>query len=253
MKFDIKEKFLELTEYNIPYGTENLLKNKLPKKIKQDEFGNYYIKIGKSKTLFTAHLDDASWGSSNEKVNHIIDNEWIRTDGSTVLGADDKAGVVILLYMIENEIPGTYYFFIGEESGMAGSKGILRIKRDWFNKFKRCISFDRRGYGSIISRQMGRKCCSDDFVNSLSEQFKINGMNYKNDPGGIYTDSAAFIGIIPECTNLSVGYFNEHSTNEHQNITYLEELCETCLKIEWENLLTSNNIKNNNKNDFYYY
>ena len=39
----------------------------------------------------------------------------------TILGADDKAGMVILLYMIEKKIPGLYYFFIGEEVGCIGS------------------------------------------------------------------------------------------------------------------------------------
>lgn len=253
IKFDVKEKFLELTRFNIPHGLEYFLKDSLPKNIKKDQVGNYYIRIGKSKTMFTAHLDDASWGNYLDYVKHVINGKYIRTDGNTILGADDKAGVLILLYMISHNIPGTYYFFVGEESGMIGSKGILNVKREWFkNNFKRCISFDRRGYGSIISRQLGRICCSDDFVTSLSKEFEKNGMYYKNDPGGIFTDSAAFIGTIPECTNLSVGYFNEHSYDEYQDIEYLEKLCETCVKIDWENLHTSENNYKYNNYDFFW-
>jgi len=237
-KFNIKELFLELTKINTPYKTEYKIEHLLPKNIKKDEFGNYYLRIGKSKTIFTAHLDDASWGG-NEPVEHVFNGEFIETDGSTILGADDKAGVVVLLYMIHNNVPGTYYFFLGEESGMQGSKGILKIKPDWFKtNFKRCISFDRRGYGSIISRQMGQQCCSNEFVKSLKQQYDSLGLVHRNDPGGIFTDSAAFIGIIPECTNLSVGYFDEHSHQESQNIKYLEKLAEVSVKVKWENLPT---------------
>jgi len=238
-KINIKELFLDLTKYNTPYKTEDKVKHLLPNNIKKDEFGNYYLRIGKSKTMFTAHLDDASWGRDVEPVNHVFDGEFIETDGSTILGADDKAGVVVLLYMIENKVPGTYYFFLGEESGMLGSKGILRIKPDWFKtNFKRCISFDRKGYGSIISRQMGEQCCSSEFVDSLKTQYNDLGLKHRNDPGGLFTDSAAFMGTIPECTNLSVGYFNEHSNHERQNIDYLKILAETSIKIKWENLPT---------------
>lgn len=236
-EFSVKKTFLNLTQYNIPYGFEEVLEDSLPKSIKKDEIGNYYLSIGNSRTMFTAHLDDASWGYGVKEVKHIINNNIIRTDGRTVLGADDKAGVTILLYMINNNIPGTYYFFIGEESGMIGSSSILDIKKDWFiENFDRCISFDRRGYGSIISRQLGGECCSNEFVSALSKQFSNNGMIFKDDNSGIFTDSAAFIGIIPECTNISVGYFNEHSNNEYQDIEYLSTLCNVCIKIDWENL-----------------
>lgn len=230
---NIKKTFLKLTEYTTPNNVEYLIVRYLPNGIKMDEYGNYYLRLGKSRSMFTCHLDDVSW--NYEKINHVIDKNYIKTDGRTILGADDKAGVTVLLNMIYNKIPGTYYFFIGEESGMQGSNGILNIKKQWFiDNFDRCISFDRRGYGSIISSQIGMKCCSDIFVNSLKEQFDNLDFIHRNDPNGIYTDSAAFIGIIPECTNISVGYFNEHSTREYQDISYLDKLCKNVLKINWE-------------------
>jgi len=33
-----------------------------------------------------------------------------------------------------------------------------------------------------------------------------------------------FADIIPECTNLSVGYFDQHSVKERQDIKFLEDL-----------------------------
>jgi hypothetical protein len=238
---NIKEKFLELTDYTYILGDEHLLKNRLPKGVIEDEIGSYYIEIGESETMFCAHLDTAAW--RKEKVVHDIfvtkkGDTGIGTDGSTLLGADDKAGVVILLNLIENKVPGLYYFFIGEESGLVGSRGILGKNPEKFKKYKRCIAFDRRDYGSVITKQMGKTCCSDEFANELIKELGRNGMKYKQDPFGIYTDSAVFTEIIPECTNLSVGYFNEHSSEEVQNITYLESLAKATVGIKWEELPT---------------
>ncbi|MFW6226200.1 MAG: hypothetical protein ACOC3V_04525 [bacterium] len=238
---DILKTFLSLTDYTYTLGDEDQLLDRLPSNVEKDSVGNYFLKIGESETMFCSHLDTAA--HKKEKVEHDVfttkgGDIGVGTDLTTLLGADDKAGVVIMLNMIENNIPGLYYFFIGEESGLVGSKGALRAYSNVFSKYKRCISFDRRDYGSVITKQMGRSCCSGDFANSLIKELAKGGMLFKQDPTGIYTDSAVFAGIIPECTNLSVGYFNEHSVNEVQNITYLEELANAVLLVDWEKLPT---------------
>ena len=239
---DVKKLFIDLTEYLIPNGQEHILEPFLPDGIQKDVVGNYYISIGESKTMFTCHLD--SYCKKLTKVEHVIYKDdiggnKIRTDGKTPLGSDDKAGMIVMLNMIEHRVPGYYYFFLGEEVGCIGSKGILRSKPDWFKQqFDRCISFDRKGYGSIISKQFGGNCCSQDFVKSLSAEFAVNGLDYKDDPTGKYTDSAVFMYTIPEITNLSCGGFNEHTNNEFQNIDYLERVCNATIKINWENLPT---------------
>ncbi len=231
---DIKEKFLSLTNWTYPHGTEHWLENRLPILTKKDKHGNYFLEIGESKTLFTSHLDTACENTS--RVNHEFDGDFIKSDGTTILGADDKAGVCILLYMIEKNVPGTYYFFIGEEVGCIGSRKASIDES--FKKFDRCISFDRRGYNSVITHQMWSRCCSKDFSESLCKELNKYGLKYKQDDTGIVTDSASFMGIIPECTNISVGYFNEHTFKERQNINFLEKLCEAASKVAWESLPT---------------
>jgi hypothetical protein len=243
---DILETFISLTDYTYYLGNEHELLPKLPKELKEDSQGNYFMVIGESETMFCCHLDTAAW--EKEKVTHEVfetkkGDIGVGTSGDTILGADDKAGVVILLNLIENKVPGLYYFFIGEESGGVGSKGIVRKEAGKFEKYKRCIAFDRRDYGSVITKQMGRTCCSEDFADALIKQFVDAGMPHKQDPFGIYTDSANFVDIIPECTNISVGYFNEHSVSEVQNITYLTKLAETTLKVKWEELPTVRELK----------
>src|ERR1035437_5951846 len=108
---DIKETFLKLTNHTYPHGKEHLLLNLLPQNLDMDEFGNLFIKIGESDVMFTSHLDTAT--SAFTEVNHLIENNIIKTDGTSILGADDKAGVSCMLYMIDRKIPGLYYFFLG--------------------------------------------------------------------------------------------------------------------------------------------
>jgi hypothetical protein len=69
------------------------------------------------------HLDTVS--REHTKVNHVINGNMISTDGTTTLGADDKAGVSVLIWMMKHNIPGLYYFFIGEV-GCIGS-GLAQI------------------------------------------------------------------------------------------------------------------------------
>jgi hypothetical protein len=58
------------------------------------------------------------------------------------------------------------------------------------------------------------------------------------DDTGVYTDSAEFVHVIPECTNISVGYYKEHTHFEHQDIDHLVRLCIAVCKIDWEILPT---------------
>jgi hypothetical protein len=235
MKFkntmNIKDTFLKLTEYTIPFGEEHTLEKYLPNGFVKDSVGNYYIQIGDSDTLFTTHLD--TFSSKYEKVNHIIDGNIIKTDGNTILGGDNKVGTTILLYLIHNKKPGTYYFFIGEEpiisGGLYGSTKIYNENPNFFKNFKRAIAFDRREKGSIITRQMGRKCCSDEFANDLISKFSLP---HFIDTTGYYTDTAVFMNTIPECTNISCGVYNEHYNDEYVDIEYVEKLANDVLKIE---------------------
>lgn len=237
---NIKKKFLQLTSKTYPHGTENQLKGYLPNGYKEDEFGNFYLQIGeKPTTMFTCHLDTAD--RTQLKVYHIIDGDMIKTNGTSILGADDKAGMTVLLYMIENKTPGLYYFFIGEERGCVGSSRLSKNwkQTDFSNYITKCISFDRRGTDSIITEQFYGVCCSNEFAKDLSN--KLNSaepsFKYSPDPTGIYTDSAQFTGLIPECTNISVGYYSEHTQSERQDIKHLQKLCQAVIKVDWESLI----------------
>ena len=253
---DVRSTFLSLTTKTYPHGHEREVLNFLPD-LKRDQVGNYYTIIGdnpKPETMFTSHLDTAdrkqvttNLYSVRAKLNTVRNlvpdesgDEYIITDGSSVLGADDKAGVAIMLYMMENNVPGLYYFFIGEERGGIGSNALSKIfdRVDYLSNVKRCVSFDRRLYNSVITEQLGTVCCSNEFATALCKEYNSLGMNLSMDPTGIYTDSASFIDDIAECTNISVGYLNEHTGSENQNMTFLEKIAKASISVNWDSLPT---------------
>jgi hypothetical protein len=235
----VVRKFKQLTKFTYPYGTESALLKYLPSGYKEDGLGNFYIEIGdKPSTMFTCHLDTAC--SYHRRVNHHHEGNFIKTNGTTILGADDKAGMTVMLYMIEKKVPGLYYFFIGEEVGCVGSG---RLSDKWYdydfsNYITKVVSFDRRGTDSVITEQMFGVCCSDEFAFELSNQLNLanSEFNFSPDPTGIYTDSAKFMDLVPECTNISVGYYNEHSNNEKQDLDFLRKLCKAVCLVDWESL-----------------
>lgn len=237
---DIRSTFISLVTETYPKGHEDEVVKFLPKDLIKDEFGNYYKVIGDSDVMFTSHLDTVSFKTDVTLLSRIVDDnqEIISSDGTTILGADDKAGVTVLLYMMAHNIPGVYYFFVGEETGGIGSGKVAESYRKFphLKKIRKCVSFDRRNYYSVITSQMYDSCCSDEFGQALCQELNKSGLKMGLDPTGVFTDSANFMEIIPECTNVSVGYFNEHTYKEALNITFLERLAKACLKVDWQGL-----------------
>ncbi|GAB6929894.1 tripeptidase T [Paenibacillus sp. JCM 10914] len=81
------------------------------------------------KLLFTCHMDTVAPGVGIKPT--LGEDGWIRSDGTTILGADDKAGIAALLEGIrviqEQNIPhGQIQFVItvGEESSLVGSRAL---------------------------------------------------------------------------------------------------------------------------------
>jgi hypothetical protein len=237
---DVRSTFLSLVTKTYPMGHETEVLEFLPD-LEIDKFGNYYKVIeGDDTTMFTSHLDTADRTQLNTSLLSKIEDgdEYIYTNGKSILGADDKAGVAVMLYMMEHRIPGIYYFFIGEERGGIGSRDLSSeySSFDFLKNVKKCVSFDRRKTGSVITSQYGRVCCSNEFATALCKEYNKSGLNLSTDPTGVFTDSASFIDDISECTNVSVGYNNEHTFREIQNMTYLEKLAKASLKVNWAQL-----------------
>ena len=190
-------------------------------------------------TLFSAHIDTVHSDDGLQKI--VIDENMdmvFKTDGKP-LGADDAVGMWLQLEMIDAGVPGVYIIHRGEERGGIGSSGMAKHHADWLQQFTHAIAFDRKGDCSIITEQMHGKCCSNEFAADLAERLSAQtGFSLKPDPTGVYTDTAEYTDIIAECTNVSCGYYSEHTKNEMIDLAYLRVLHAACVvPSTWENLI----------------
>lgn len=220
----------------------------IPLGVKNDLFNNYYIVVGEEKpvTLWSAHTDTVHTKDGRQFLSLKDGNATMavnrhRSPQSSCLGADNTAGVWLLSEMIQAGIPGLYYFFRGEEVGCLGSKWVARNLGDTVLKdIKHAIAFDRKGTTSIITHQRSRRTASDAFARSLADAL---GMQHKPDPGGIYTDTAEFADIIPECTNVSIGFEKAHSSAETLDVAYALKLRDAVLAADFSRLIASRDPK----------
>jgi hypothetical protein len=83
------------------------------------------------------------------------------------------------------------------------------------------------------------ECCSDEFAQALSDQFNKADPTFTFEPDdtGIYTDTAEYTHLIPECTNISCGYSGEHTPSETLDVEFLVALRNACIHcVDWDDL-----------------
>lgn len=197
---------------------------------RQDAFGNVIVKVGESDIMWSSHTDTVHTKDGFQKV--CVDKQsfaFTEDMESNCLGADCTTGVWLMVEMIKKSVPGLYVFHRGEEKGGLGSDWIVKNTPELVTGIKACIAFDRMKLTSIITFQYGERCCSDDFANSLSD---ILELGHKTDDTGSFTDSANYTDLIGECTNVSVGYYSQHSWREYQDMLYAEQLLEALINFD---------------------
>jgi len=202
----------------------------------QDDFGNVLVEVGDNPNIM--------WSAHTDTVHHKDGIQGLRVNGpwitpitgkkrelSNCLGADDTAGIWLMVKMIEANIPGLYIFHRAEEVGGLGSKHIASKTPEVVESIDYCIALDRKDYTSVITHQRGTRCCSADFADSLCGILGSN--DWKPDRTGVFTDSANYTDLIGECTNLSVGYFAQHGPAEKQNWLFLQNMLEILIAADW--------------------
>src|SRR3989338_6943680 len=128
--------FLKLVQIDSPSGQEKILVNYLVDYIKSlslpllvvvDKSGNIICKTFQNDKpiLLTAHLDTVEPGKS---IKPVIKSGVIKSDGTTILGADNKVGVVAILESLTSyfekyrNLPSLEVVFtVSEEVGNLGA------------------------------------------------------------------------------------------------------------------------------------
>ncbi len=207
--------------------------------MKSDSYGNRWIIVGKdSETMFSCHTDTVHKSTGTQQP--LLDHQGHCFIEKDCLGADDGAGVWIMLQMIKADVPGLYVFHREEEIGGRGSAHFVKENEEDLKLYKRCVAFDRKGYDDIIAFQGSGKCCSEEFTIDLALKLAEfdEVFDFESSQLGSFTDSANYTHVIRECTNLSVGYFWQHSVNEYLDCPFVKRLCQACIEIDWESLCT---------------
>jgi hypothetical protein len=202
-----------------------------------DTFGNRVLTIGdRPRVMWSCHIDTvaARGGPQDVGIDALGIVSLCNGKPGMSLGADDGAGVWIMLNMIAAGRPGLYLFHRGEEQGCLGSHWIQRNTPDLLKDIDAAIAFDRAGLGDVITHQSYGRTCSDAFAAGLASA--LNGLNpgfrYRPDDTGVFTDTNEYAGIIPECTNLSVGYHDQHGPRETLNAGHCEKLLAAMLELD---------------------
>ncbi len=229
-----ESKLLDIIKYNIP-------------NIQSDNYGNLYLLNNQSNLAFCAHVDTVSRDSNTEIQEIVIDDGIVSLPNtlnkytSLVLGADNGAGVYLLLMLYKSGLNANFFFFRNEEHGRIGSREFLSNQLTEISHLTQMIAFDRKDQYEIIIEQRSEICASREYALALASELN---MNHEPSPHGSFTDSYTFKDYINECLNIAVGYSHAHSSSESLDVNYLETLLDNLKKVNWENLPVIRQLSN---------
>lgn len=201
-----------------------------------DACRNWHVHVGPEDhpVLWSCHTDTVHRRTDAARQTvHVSKQGFVRLSRkaqrhSSCLGADDTAGVFLLREMILAGVAGHYTFHYGEEVGGIGSRDLVATYPAWCQRFQAAIALDRGRCSDVITHQSGGRCCSDDFADSLIAALGLPLVKAT----GTYTDTAEYADIVPECSNISVGYFGAHSRHEELYLPYLYRLRTALLQLD---------------------
>lgn len=181
---------------------------------------NYIIAEGTLPICLIAHCDT---------VFKTLPKEWIYDSEKEVLwspggaGFDDRAGIAAILEILREGYRPSVIFTTGEEKGGIGAFQLTVDfpKRPFYKKPKMMIELDRQGTDDCVFYE----CNNRAFVKM------IESYGFKEQLGS-FTDISF---LAPQwgvaATNLSVGYYDEHTSSERIYIKQLKSTIEKVINI----------------------
>lgn len=204
------DKILKILLFSSQKGLMKALPKTLRKYYEEVEVTDKYIIAKGNEVGVIAHLDTVHKFPPSEDSLYYDQkkNTLWSPDG---LGADDRAGVYIILKLLQTGARPTIIFTTDEEIGGLGAQAVVNAHPDNYLNLKYLIELDRQG---------AQDCVFYKCRNSQFEAF-IESYGFKT-TWGTFSDISI---IAPKwniaAVNLSVGYFDEHSYAERLNLTYL--------------------------------
>lgn len=197
-----------------------------------DEKGNVYIVKGTPSEggyypCVTAHMDTVQYeqisfveaGEPIPLVTEVRDGQHYIYAKDFGLGADDKAGIVIALAIVDKLPVCKAVFFVEEEIGCQGSRN---ADWRWFDDVGYIIAFDAPE-SNCASWSCNGVCLFDQafyetYLEELGEKFGLT--NFKAHP---YTDVKVLrLNTNLMCMNFGAGYYKYHTRNEYCIVEEME-------------------------------
>ena len=209
-----------------------------------DSFGNIHVFIGSPRVVWSCHTDTVHSHSGRQRVSlsHKGILSVTKRDKKRVscLGADDTVGVFLCRQLILAGVEGHYIFHYGEERGCIGSSSLASKDPALLLGAEIAIAFDRAGTRDVITHQCSMRTASNAFAQSLSDQLnRVTGLEFRGDDGGVFTDTNEYRDLIPECTNVSVGYYRAHSPHENVDTSHVLRLLSALLQLDQSALVVA--------------
>jgi len=129
--------FLDLVKIDSPTGHEAQVAEMLMRRlrdlglrVRQDGAGNVIATLDGNgePVLLSAHMDTVEPGRG---IQPHVEDGVIRSDGTTVLGGDDKSGIAVILEVLqrlkesgEQHVPLEIVLTVSEEAGLVGAKNL---------------------------------------------------------------------------------------------------------------------------------
>lgn len=228
MQTTFKKQLEDLLDIHAPSGKEKPVRrylkpilDELMDSVEIDTYGNLLATktIGNGRgavVMLSAHMDTVR-GVQPDKI--VIEDSGVYTaqlpsGKQTVLGADDRAGIAIVLEVIRN-IPESFNgvvkvaFSREEEIGCVGAE---RMNPSFYQDVDLAIVCDRKGSRDIVAGS-GYAFCSNMVGQFLEGVGELADMDYKCVEGGT-SDACTFSESGINSVNLSVGYYGEHTAKE---------------------------------------
>lgn len=204
-------------------------------RILDDEF--LFFK-GDSPVCLVSHLDTVH---KELPENILIDEESGLMWSPQGIGGDDRCGTFAVLYILAHQLKNngqkpTILFTTNEEIGCVGaSKAAKEIPEDKISHLKFLIEIDRRHEDDCV------------FYNTRNKEFEdyIQTFGFVKATGSCSDISRLSPAWNVASTNLSAGYFNEHTKSEYINVNYLMNTINKII-----NILNDDRVLNGDKFEY---
>ena len=230
---DVFEELLEIPGVS---GCESVIRNHVMKKLATltdemtvDDYGNILGEVTFGRVsrepsltiLLNSHLDVVD---EIEVGREILKRGPVWTSSSGILGADDRAGIGVILHTLKQlqrmefraPVKVKIAFTVEEEVGLCGAKA---VSAEFLEDVQAAFVVDRKGRGDIVTGTRGIDFCDELFGAMLALIGNLGDDEDRWEPTlGGSSDTRIWAQQGIQSVNLSVGYQYEHTSREELNL-----------------------------------